>query len=56
MFTEFASLLEEASADNNTVVTAVTGAGNFFTAGNDLSNLKLSSPESVSAFIKNVEM
>lgn len=31
-------LLKEAAVDENTTIVALTGAGNFFSSGNDLSN------------------
>jgi len=38
MYAEWQAALEEAAADPNTVVTAITGAGDFYCSGNDLSN------------------
>ena len=39
MYQGFVCLLKEAADDPNTSMVALTGAGNFFCSGNDLSNL-----------------
>lgn len=38
MYQDFVQLMNEAAADENTTLVALTGAGNFFSSGNDLSN------------------
>ncbi|KAF2363356.1 Crotonase superfamily [Trinorchestia longiramus] len=38
MYNDWTALLAEAASDDETVITAVTGAGDFFCSGNDLSN------------------
>lgn len=38
MYDEWVAALQEAAEDPNTVVTAITGAGNYYCSGNDLSN------------------
>ncbi|XP_047502354.1 enoyl-CoA delta isomerase 2-like isoform X2 [Penaeus chinensis] len=40
MFDEIVVALQEAADDPNTVITATTGSGNVFTAGNDQSNFR----------------
>lgn len=40
MFADVASALEEAAKDPDTIVTATTGAGNVFCAGNDKTNFR----------------
>ncbi|XP_042858869.1 enoyl-CoA delta isomerase 2-like [Penaeus japonicus] len=46
MFDEIVDALQEAAADPNTIITATTGVGNVFTAGNDKSNFQtLTMPE-----------
>ena len=45
MYYEWIAALEEAAEDPNTTLVAVTGAGDFYCAGNDLSNFT-SAPES----------
>ena len=38
MYEEWILALKEAADDKSTVVTAITGAGDYFCSGNDLSN------------------
>lgn len=38
MFDDVVASLNEATKDPDTVITAITGAGNVFCAGNDLKN------------------
>ncbi|KAK7084842.1 Enoyl-CoA delta isomerase 2, mitochondrial [Halocaridina rubra] len=45
MYNEWAAALEEATADPKTVVTAITGAGDYYCSGNDLSNFMNIKPE-----------
>lgn len=40
MFDEIVVALQEAADDPNTIITATTGSGNVFTAGNDQSNFR----------------
>ncbi|XP_066945818.1 enoyl-CoA delta isomerase 2-like isoform X2 [Macrobrachium rosenbergii] len=40
MFEEVVAALKEAADDPNTLITATTGAGNVYTAGNDLKNFR----------------
>ena len=48
MYSEWMAALKEAEEDPTTSVVAVTGAGSYFSAGNDLTNfkaIKSSSPQ-----------
>jgi enoyl-CoA hydratase/carnithine racemase len=38
MYNGLTKLLKEAAADDRVVITALTGAGDFYSSGNDLSN------------------
>ena len=38
MYAEWQAALEEAAEDPHTSITAITGAGDFYCSGNDLSN------------------
>ena len=45
MYKEVQCALEEAGQDSNVVVTVLTGAGNYYCSGNDLSNFTQIPPE-----------
>ena len=45
MYTEIETALKEAGNDKNVVVTMLTGAGNYYCSGNDLSNFATIPPE-----------
>ena len=45
MYKEVQRALEEAGQDSNVVVTVLTGAGNYYCSGNDLSNFTQIPPE-----------
>ncbi|XP_045127437.1 enoyl-CoA delta isomerase 2-like isoform X2 [Portunus trituberculatus] len=47
MYEEWILSLKEAAEDPNTVVTAITGAGNYYCSGNDLSNFTNINPENM---------
>ncbi|KAK7084841.1 Enoyl-CoA delta isomerase 2, mitochondrial [Halocaridina rubra] len=47
MYSEWMAALAEATADPNTVITAITGAGDFYCAGNDLTNFTNVKPEDI---------
>ena len=38
-YLQIVQMLKDAAADPNTSIVALTGAGNFFCSGNDLTNL-----------------
>ncbi|EFX60805.1 hypothetical protein DAPPUDRAFT_341332 [Daphnia pulex] len=38
MYSDFAQLLKDAAEDANTTLVAVTGTGDYFSSGNDLTN------------------
>lgn len=40
MFDEIVVALQEAADDVSTIITTITGSGNVFTAGNDMSNFR----------------
>lgn len=52
MYGEWGAALEEAAADPNTVVTAITGAGDFYCSGNDLSNFTNIDPANMKQMAK----
>lgn len=52
MYNEWIAALEEAANDSDTVVTAITGAGNYYCSGNDLSNFTNITPENMHAYSK----
>ena len=45
MYKEVQHALEEAGQDSSVVVTVLTGAGNYYCSGNDLSNFTQIPPE-----------
>ena len=47
MYSEWIEALEEAAADKKTVIAVVTGAGDYFCSGNDLSNFMNIPPEGI---------
>ncbi|KAK8392901.1 hypothetical protein O3P69_013134 [Scylla paramamosain] len=47
MYEEWILALKEAADDPNTVITAITGAGNYYCSGNDLSNFTNINPENM---------
>lgn len=52
MYEEWILALKEGAEDPNTVVTAITGAGNYYCSGNDLSNFTNIKPENMHALSK----
>lgn len=52
MYNEWIASLEEARDDPDTVVTAITGAGNYYCSGNDLSNFTNISPNNMHEYSK----
>jgi peroxisomal 3,2-trans-enoyl-CoA isomerase len=53
MYADIAAALKDAAEDENTKVTVLTGAGNYYCSGNDLSNFQsMSSGEDIEALTK----
>ncbi|XP_050732669.1 enoyl-CoA delta isomerase 2-like isoform X2 [Eriocheir sinensis] len=52
MYNEWIASLEEARDDPDTVVTAITGAGNYYCSGNDLSNFTNITPDNMHEYSK----
>lgn len=52
MYNEWVAALKEAAEDVNTVVTAITGAGDYYCSGNDLSNFMGIDPSNMQEYSK----
>ena len=52
MYNEWIAALEEAKEDPKTVITAMTGAGNYYCSGNDLSNFTNINPNDMHQLAK----
>ncbi|XP_071520175.1 enoyl-CoA delta isomerase 2-like isoform X1 [Panulirus ornatus] len=52
MYNEWIEALKEAAEDPSTVVTAITGSGNYYCSGNDLSNFTNINPDNMHEYAK----
>lgn len=52
MYNEWIEALKEAAEDPSTVITTVTGAGDYYCSGNDLANFTNINPENMHQYAK----